>query len=90
MPALTEARCWCSAPTLSTTLTSSRSGAGQLTGTAAQFPFLMGQRSKVEACLAALAGRAIDPLTVAPQALITSENVVDGQRCLAAAFRVRV
>ncbi|MBL8583497.1 MAG: substrate-binding domain-containing protein [Rhizobiaceae bacterium] len=48
--------------------------AGQLTGTAAQFPFLMGQ-IEVEACLAAAQGASIEPVTVAPQALITSENV---------------
>ena len=49
--------------------------AGQLTGTAAQFPFLMGQ-IEVEACLAASQGATVEALTVAPQALITSENVV--------------
>ncbi len=48
--------------------------ASQLTGTAAQFPFLMGGL-EVEACLAASQGATVDPLTAAPQALITSENV---------------
>ena len=50
--------------------------AGQLTGTAAQFPFLMGQL-EVEACLAAVQGATLEPVTVAPQVLITAENVKD-------------
>jgi ABC-type sugar transport system substrate-binding protein len=48
--------------------------AGQLTGTAAQFPFLMGQL-EVEACLAAVQGATLEAVTVAPQVLITAENV---------------
>ena len=48
--------------------------AGQMTGTAAQFPYLMGQ-IEVEACLAASQGATVDATTVAPQALITSENI---------------
>ena len=53
--------------------------AGQMTGTAAQFPYLMGQ-IEVEACLAAKQGAALDPVTSAPQALITSANVADAKK----------
>jgi len=53
--------------------------AGQMTGTAAQFPYLMGQ-IEVEACLAASQGAAIDATTVAPQALITSENIAAAKK----------
>ena len=53
--------------------------AGQMTGTAAQFPYLMGQ-IEVEACLAARQGAALDPVTSAPQALITSANVADAKK----------
>jgi ABC-type sugar transport system substrate-binding protein len=53
--------------------------AGQLTGTAAQFPFLMGQL-EVQACVAARKGAKLDAVTVAPQTLITSENVVDAKK----------
>lgn len=45
-----------------------------MTGTAAPFPFLMGQL-EVEACLAASQGATLESVTAAPQALITSDNV---------------
>jgi ABC-type sugar transport system substrate-binding protein len=48
--------------------------AGQLAGTAAQFPWVMGGMM-VDGCLAALQGATIEESTVAPVALISSENV---------------
>jgi ABC-type sugar transport system substrate-binding protein len=53
--------------------------AGQLTGTAAQFPFLMGQL-EVQACIAAHNGAKLEAVTVAPQVLITAANVADAKK----------
>jgi len=53
--------------------------AGQMTGTAAQFPFLMGQL-EVQACVAAHRGAKMESVTVAPQVLITVDNVADRAR----------
>jgi len=50
-----------------------------MTGTAAQFPFLMGQL-EVQACVAARKGATLDPVTVAPQTLITADNVADAKK----------
>lgn len=52
--------------------------AGKLTGTAAQFPYLMGQMS-VQACVAKIKGAKIEPVTPAPMALITKEDVADAK-----------
>ncbi len=51
----------------------------QMTGTAAQFPFLMGQL-EVQACVAAHKGTKLDALTIAPQTLITAANVADAKK----------
>jgi ABC-type sugar transport system substrate-binding protein len=53
--------------------------AGQMTGTAAQFPFLMGQL-EVQACVAAHRGAKMESVTVAPQVLITVDNVADAKK----------